>query len=136
MGEGEEPKMKTVPKTTEAYEQLNNQKPIWLRPASEVTEEEYKEFYKTAFRASYDEPMTYTHFSLEGSVECKSLLYIPGMLPFELSRDMFDEEASTIRLYVKRVFINDKFEGLIPRWLKFINCHTKTSCEEEPRYDS
>merc|ERR1712157_72366 len=120
MGEGEEPKMKTVPKTTEAYEQLNNQKPIWLRPASEVTEEEYKEFYKTAFRASYDEPMTYTHFSLEGSVECKSLLYIPGMLPFELSRDMFDEEASTIRLYVKRVFINDKFEGLIPRWLKFI----------------
>merc|ERR1712232_555173 len=55
-----------------------------------------------------------------GSVECKALIYVPGMLPFELSRDMFDEDASSIRLYVKRVFINDKFDEIIPRWLKFI----------------
>merc|ERR1712176_84769 len=118
--EGEEPKMKTVPETIEGYETINNQKPIWLRSPREVEEDEYKEFYKSAFKAAYDEPMKYTHFVLEGSVECKSLLYIPGMLPFELSRDMFDEEASGIRLYVKRVFINDKFEDIIPRWLKFI----------------
>jgi heat shock protein beta len=57
---------------------------------------------------------------LEGQVECKALLYIPGMLPFELSKDMFDEDSRNIRLYVKRVFINDKFEDIMPRWLKFI----------------
>jgi heat shock protein beta len=118
--EGEEPKMKTVPETTEAYEQMNTNKPIWLRPPSEVTEEEYKDFYQSAFRATYDEPLAHTHFSLEGQIECKSILYIPGMLPFELSRDMFDEDSRNIRLYVKRVFINDKFEDILPRWLKFV----------------
>ena len=118
--EGEEPKMKTVPETTEGYEQMNTNKPIWLRSPSDVTEEEYKDFYQSAFRASYDEPLAHTHFSLEGQIECKSILYIPGMLPFELSRDMFDEDARNIRLYVKRVFINDKFEDIVPRWLKFI----------------
>lgn len=118
--EGEEPKMKTVPETTEGYELVNSQKPIWLRPPKEVEEQEYKDFYKSAFRAAYDDPMKWTHFVLEGQVECKALLYIPGMLPFELSRDMFDENSRNIRLYVKRVFINDKFEDLMPRWLKFV----------------
>jgi heat shock protein beta len=101
--EGEQPKMKTVPVMTEDYELMNTNKPIWLRSPSEVTEEEYKDFYQSAFRASYDEPMAHTHFSLEGQIECKSILYIPGMLPFELSRDMFDEDAKNIRLYVKFV---------------------------------
>lgn len=118
--EGEEPKMKTVPETKEGYEQVNTQKPIWLRSPKDVTEEEYKEFYKSAFKASYDEPMKYTHFFLEGQVECRAILYIPGMLPFELSKDMFDENSRNIRLYVKRVFINDQFEDLMPRWLKFV----------------
>ncbi|GKZ00276.1 hypothetical protein MPSEU_000980500 [Mayamaea pseudoterrestris] len=118
--EGEEPKMKTVPETTEGFELINTQKPIWLRPVKEVEEQEYKDFYKSAFRASYDEPMKWSHFVLEGQVECKALLYIPGMLPFELSKDMFDENSRNIRLYVKRVFINDKFEDLMPRWLKFV----------------
>jgi molecular chaperone HtpG len=118
--EGEEPKMKTVPETTEGFELINSQKPIWLRPVREVEEQEYKDFYKSAFRAAYDEPMKWSHFVLEGQVECKALLYIPGMLPFELSKDMFDENSRNIRLYVKRVFINDKFEDLMPRWLKFV----------------
>ena len=118
--EGEEPKMKTVPETTEDYEQVNNQKPIWLRSPREVEEEEYNEFYKSAFKNTYDTPAKYTHFVLEGQVQCKAILYIPGMLPFELSKDMFDENSRNIRLYVKRVFINDKFEGLTPRWLKFV----------------
>jgi len=118
--EGETPKMKTVPETKQGYERVNFQKPIWLRSPKEVTEEEYQDFYKSAFRASYDEPMKYSHFVLEGQVECKAILYVPGMLPFELSKDMFDENARNIRLYVKRVFINDKFEDLMPRWLKFV----------------
>ena len=118
--EGEEPKMKTVPETTEGYDRVNTQKPIWLRSPKDVTELEYQDFYKSAFKGSYDEPMKYTHFVLEGQVECKAILYIPGMLPFELSKDMFDEQARNIRLYVKRVFINDSFEDLMPRWLKFV----------------
>ena len=120
LAEGEEPKMKTVPTTKADYSEMNTQKPIWLRTPKEVEEEEYKEFYKSAFRASYDEPQKWTHFRLEGQVECKALLYIPGMLPFELSKDMFDENARNVRLYVKRVFINDKFEEIMPRWLKFV----------------
>jgi molecular chaperone HtpG len=118
--EGEEPKMKTVPEINQAFERVNNQKPIWLRPPKEVTQDEYKEFYKSAFRGSYDDPMKHTHFVLEGQVQCKAILYIPGMLPFELSKDMFDDNARNIRLYVKRVFINDQFEDLLPRWLKFV----------------
>mmetsp|Transcript_42008 Transcript_42008/g.76805 ORF Transcript_42008/g.76805 Transcript_42008/m.76805 type:complete len:790 (+) Transcript_42008:107-2476(+) len=120
LAEDEEPKMKTVPETTEGYEQMNTNKPIWLRSPSDVTEEEYKDFYQSAFKATYDEPLGHTHFSLEGQIECKSILYIPGMLPFELSKDMFDEDSRNIRLYVKRVFINDKFEDIMPRWLKFV----------------
>lgn len=118
--EGEEPKMKTVPETVEAYEKINNQKPIWLRSPKDVTEEEYADFYKGAFRNTYDDAMKYTHFVLEGQVECKAILYVPSILPFELSKDMFDENAKNIRLYVKRVFINDSFEDLMPRWLKFV----------------
>merc|ERR1712070_380784 len=114
------PKMKTVPETIEGYETVNNQKPIWLRSPRDVEENEYKEFYKTAFKSSYDDPMKSTHFVLEGQVECKAILYIPGMLPFELSKDMFADNARNIRLYVKRVFINDQFQDLMPRWLKFI----------------
>jgi len=120
LAEGEEPKMKTVPITKEEYEAMNTQKPVWLRPVRDVTDEEYKEFYKGAFRSSYDEPQKWSHFRLEGQVECKALLYIPGMLPFELSKDMFDENARNIRLYVKRVFINDQFDDIMPRWLKFV----------------
>ena len=120
LAEGEEEKMKTGPVTKADYVEMNTQKPIWLRPPKEVEEDEYKEFYKSAFRASYDEPQKWTHFRLEGQVECKALLYIPGILPFELSRDMFDENARNVRLYVKRVFINDKFEDIMPRWLKFV----------------
>jgi len=118
--EGDEPKTKTVPKTTSDFERMNNQKPIWLRPPKDVTEPEYQEFYKSTFRSSYDMPQKWSHFVLEGQVECKALLYVPGMLPFELSKDMFDEDSSNIRLYVKRVFINDKFEDIVPRWLKFV----------------
>jgi heat shock protein beta len=118
--EDEEPKMKTVPETTQDWETVNTQKPIWLRSPKDVEDQEYQNFYKSAFRNSYDIPMKYTHFILEGQVECKAILYIPGMLPFELSKDMFDENSRNMRLYVKRVFINDQFQDLMPRWLKFV----------------
>lgn len=98
---------------------MNKMKPIWMRNPREVKEEEYAEFYKSTFKA-WDEVAAHTHFSLEGQVEFRALMFVPSVLPYELSRNMFDETSRNMRLYVKRVFINDKFEELLPRWLMFL----------------
>lgn len=98
---------------------MNKMKPIWMRSPREVKDEEYAEFYKSTFKA-WDEVAAHTHFSLEGQVEFRALLFVPSVLPYELSRNMFDESSRNMRLYVKRVFINDKFEELLPRWLMFL----------------
>jgi len=71
-------------------------------------------------KQAYDEPAAKTHFSLEGQVEFRALLYVPSVLPFELNKDMFSESSKAVKLYVKRVFINDKFQELLPRWLTFV----------------
>ncbi len=115
----QEPKMKTVSKTEWGWEHMNKMKPIWMRNPKEVEDSEYKEFYKSTFKA-WDDMLTKTHFSLEGQVEFRALLYIPSVLPYGMARNMFDEAERNVRLYVKRVFINDKFEELLPRWLMFI----------------
>lgn len=111
--------MKTVMKKVQDWEVVNTKKPLWMRSPKQVTSDEYAEFYKQTFRA-FDEPLNYAHFSVEGNVDFKALLYLPSEVPYELSRDMFANSARSMRLYVKRVFINDKFEDLIPRWLLFI----------------
>jgi len=117
--EGEEPKKKTVPIITQDWELQNTQKPLWMRPPSKVTPEQYEEFYKSTFKA-WDKPVTVSHFSLEGQVEFRAMLFVPSQLPFELGANMFDENSKNMRLYVKRVFINDNFQELCPRWLKFV----------------
>jgi heat shock protein beta len=109
---------KSVTNKSFDYEVVNSMKPVWLRPPKEVTEEEHSEFYKSAFRA-FEDPLRTIHFSLEGQVQFKALLYVPKKLPFELNQNMFDENANSMKLYVKRVFINDKFD-LLPRWLVFM----------------
>merc|ERR1711933_316281 len=116
--EGEKPKMKSVPRSVFQWEQMNKMKPIWLRNPEVVNSTEYSEFYKTTFKA-FDEPLTTTHFKVEGQIEFRALVFIPTTMPFELTRDMFAEAGRSMRLYVKRVFINDKFEDLVPRWLTF-----------------
>jgi heat shock protein beta len=117
--EGEKPKMKSVPRSVFEWEVMNKMKPIWLRNPEVVNQSEYTEFYKTTFKA-FDEPLSTTHFKVEGQIEFRALMFIPGTMPFELTRDMFSEGGRAMRLYVKRVFINDKFEDLIPRWLTFV----------------
>ena len=117
--EGEEPKMKTETVRSNVWSVINKSKPIWMRSPREVNETEYSEFYKSTFYG-YDDPLGHTHFSVEGQVEFRALLYIPSMVPFELSRNLFDEKSKPLRLYVKRVFINDNFEALYPRWLTFV----------------
>mmetsp|Transcript_72389 Transcript_72389/g.204169 ORF Transcript_72389/g.204169 Transcript_72389/m.204169 type:complete len:748 (-) Transcript_72389:208-2451(-) len=115
---GEKQKMKSVPRSVYEWEVMNKMKPIWLRNPDVVNASEYSEFYKTTFKA-FDEPLATTHFKVEGQIEFRALVFIPSTMPFELTRDMFAEGGRAMRLYVKRVFINDKFEDLIPRWLTF-----------------
>jgi HSP90 family molecular chaperone len=111
--------MKTVMEKVTDWVVVNDKKPLWLRPAKTCAEEEYADFYKHTFKA-YDTPLGHSHFSVEGNVDFKALLYLPSEVPYELSRDMFAASARSMRLYVRRVFINDKFEDLLPRWLLFL----------------
>jgi HSP90 family molecular chaperone len=97
----------------------NEKKPLWMRMPSSCDTEDYESFYKTTFKA-VDKPLASAHFSLEGSVDFRALLFIPTEVPFELTREIFAQSARQMRLYVKRVFINDNFEDLLPRWLIFL----------------
>lgn len=94
----------------------NKASALWLRPKSEITKEQYKEFYHHAAHA-FDEPALTVHWKAEGKIEYAGLLYIPGMRPF----DLFDpRRRHGVKLYVKRVFITDEAEGLVPPYLRFL----------------
>lgn len=111
--------MKTVMKKELEWTVVNDKKPLWLRSPKTCNDQDYHDFYKQTFKA-YDAPMAHTHFSVEGNVDFKAMLFLPSEVPYELTRDMFATAARSMRLYVRRVFINDKFEDLIPRWLLFL----------------
>ncbi|CAI5665195.1 endoplasmin [Oreochromis niloticus] len=120
--EGEDkdkPKTKKVEKTVWDWELMNDIKPIWQRPAKEVEEDEYKAFYKT-FSKDNDDPMAHIHFTAEGEVTFKSILFVPTSAP----RGLFDEYGSKkndyIKLFVRRVFITDDFNDMMPKYLNFI----------------
>merc|ERR1719335_12339 len=118
--EGEEAPTKTVPRTSNVWETVNQAKPLWMRTPKDVSESEYEEFYKTTFKA-YDKPAAYTHFNLEGQVEFRAMLFCPSNVPWELSQDMFSPQNKPLKLFVKRVFISDNFQDkLLPRWLGFL----------------
>ncbi len=95
---------------------LNSMKAIWTRPKSEITEEEYEEFYKHISH-DYDKPLKTIHYAAEGTSEFRSILYLPSHRPFDL---FFREHKKGVQLYVKRVFITDKCENLIPDYLRFV----------------
>lgn len=104
----------TIDKTEE--QTLNSMKAIWARSKSDVTEEEYTEFYKHVSH-DFEAPFKTIHFSAEGTSEFKALLYLPAKKPF----DMFmADRKKGLQLYVKRVFITDKCEELIPDYLRFV----------------
>ncbi|KAL7091191.1 hypothetical protein ACP275_12G090400 [Erythranthe tilingii] len=118
--EGE--KKMTKKTKTEKYwdwELANETKPIWMRSPKEVEKDQYQEFYKKTFNEFLD-PLAHTHFTTEGEVEFRSVLYIPGMAPLN-NEDVINPKTKNIRLYVKRVFISDDFDGeLFPRYLSFV----------------
>ncbi|EDW59236.1 endoplasmin homolog [Drosophila novamexicana] len=114
----DKPKTKKVSKTVWDWLLINDSKPIWTRKPAEVTEEEYNAFYKSLTKDS-SEPLTQTHFVAEGEVTFKSLLYIPKVQPSE-SFNRYGTKSDNIKLYVRRVFITDEFNDMMPNYLSFI----------------
>ena len=98
------------------YETVNSAKALWTRPRTEVTEEEYKEFYKHVTH-DFSDPLDWSHNKVEGKLEYTSLLYIPRRAPYDLwNRD----GARGLKLYVQRIFIMDDAEQFLPLYLRFI----------------
>merc|ERR1712127_958232 len=99
-------------------EEINDAKALWTRNPSDITDEEYKTFYQ-ALTKDFGEPLTHTHFSAEGEVEFKSILYIPKEAPYDLYQDYYKKQ-NNLKLYVRRVMITDEFDELLPKYLGFI----------------
>merc|ERR1712159_38950 len=114
--EDEAPRTTTV--TNWDWSQVNSESAIWARDASEVEDDEYKSFYKTFSKDTAD-PTTWIHFKAKGEVEFKSILFVPGQVPFDMY-DSYHNKNAQLRLYVRKVLITDEFEDLVPRYLNFL----------------
>ena len=118
--EDEEPKKKkkTVDKTVWDWELINDSKPIWTLKPSEVSDKDYNEFYKALTKDTQD-PLAKVHFVAEGEVTFKALLFIPKVQPSD-SFNRYGTKADNIKLFVRRVFITDKINDMMPNYLSFI----------------